>query len=120
LFVIMGAALMMLAIFSSLLLGALATFIGHSGDADAAVGATVLGLTGAAAAVFFGLLSLPSLIAGWGLLKPRRWARILGIIVAALSLMHFPWGTAFGIYALWVLLSKQTEPLFDQPAQRTT
>jgi hypothetical protein len=29
-----------------------------------------------------------------------------------LALIRFPFGTAFGIYALWVLFKKDTEALF--------
>jgi hypothetical protein len=36
----------------------------------------------------------------------RPWARIVAIVVAILGIMHFPLGTALGIYALWALLSE--------------
>ena len=58
------------------------------------------------------LVSLPGLIAGIGLLKFRPWARILGIVVAILNLINIPIGTVVGIYALWVLFSRETERLF--------
>ena len=57
--------------------------------------------------------SIPSLICGVGLLKFKRWARILGIVLAALTLIHFPFGTAFGVYALYVLFQKGTEALLS-------
>ena len=56
---------------------------------------------------------LPSLITGYGLLYFKPWARIVGIVLSAVSLINFPIGTAVGIYGLWVLLNKETERLFD-------
>jgi hypothetical protein len=43
--------------------------------------------------------------------KRRRWARIMGIILAALALPKIPFGTIFGIYALIILFQKDTEVL---------
>lgn len=53
------------------------------------------------------------IIAGIGLLKLRPWARILQIVLAIFSLLWFPVGTAFGIYALWVLLSAEGAAVFS-------
>ena len=57
-------------------------------------------------------LSVPNLIAAWGLFRFRPWARILAIILGVLHLFSFPLGTALGVYTLWVLLSAPTQPLF--------
>ena len=47
----------------------------------------------------------------------RPWARIVGIIVAILSLLNIPLGTIVGVYGLWVLFSKETEQLMaESPA----
>jgi len=43
-------------------------------------------------------------IAGWGLLQREPWARMLTIVLAFLALFNIPFGTALGIYSLWVLL----------------
>jgi hypothetical protein len=64
----------------------------------------------------FIVIGIPSLIAGIGLLKQKRWARILGMIVAVLALASFPVGTAAGIYTLWVLTQKETEQLLGASA----
>jgi hypothetical protein len=61
---------------------------------------------------FIGLLSLPGLVVGIGLTKFRRWARLGGVVLSALNLLNFPLGSALGAYGLWVLLSKESEPLF--------
>jgi zinc-ribbon domain len=49
------------------------------------------------------------LLAGWGLLNYRPWARVLGLVLGVISLLHFPFGTALGIYTLWVLLPAESE-----------
>jgi hypothetical protein len=61
------------------------------------------------------VLSLPSLILGFGLYNFRPWARILGFVLAALNLLNVPFGTAVSLYAFWVLLKPETEQLFRQP-----
>ncbi len=82
----------------------------YSGDAHISV--PLLG--GIGAFIFFVLLvlSLPGLIPGIGLLNFRSWARILAIVISVLDLIHVPFGTALGVYGLWVLLSQGSERLF--------
>lgn len=58
------------------------------------------------------VLSLPSLILGFGLYNLRPWAKILGIVLAAIHLLNVPLGTIISLYAFWVLLNPQTEALF--------
>ena len=101
--------------------GGLAGFVGLSAaphNQDALVAVPILGLIGGALCILLLILSLPSIIAGIGLLKFRPWARILTIVLCALELLNVPIGTAIGVYGLWVLLSSETEPLFrSQPAR---
>jgi hypothetical protein len=54
-------------------------------------------------------ISIPTInvIAGIGLLRYREWARVLALVLAAFMLIGFPFGTAIGIYAFWVLLSNE-------------
>ncbi len=58
------------------------------------------------------VLSLPSLILGFGLYNLRPWAKILGLVLAAIHLFNVPLGTLISVYAFWVLLNPQTEELF--------
>jgi hypothetical protein len=88
-------------------------------DPDAWMALPILGFTGAALGAFMLLLSLPGIIAGIGLLKYRPWARILTIVLSALNLMNLPFGTAVGVYGLWVMLSDEGARLFA-PSIRTT
>src|SRR5262245_61549806 len=92
------------AVFVLFFFGGLATVAGSDNDPGAPVGAAVLGSIGVFAAVFMAVMSIPGFLVGWGLLKFRSWARILGIILSVLSLPGVPVGTVLGIYGLWVLL----------------
>jgi len=98
-----------------LIFGGIAGIVGVSADtaeADRATGMAVLGGIGVVVFIVIVVLSVPSLIAGIGLLKYKPWARILTIVLSALDLVHVPVGTALGIYGLYVLLNQQTEALF--------
>jgi len=102
------------ALFLLLAVGVATGTVGMNADAhDAAIALPIIGLAGSALVAFLLALSLPGVITGIGLLKFRPWARILGIVLGVLHLFYFPFGTALGIYALWVLFSKETETLFS-------
>jgi hypothetical protein len=111
-FIMFGACGLILAMFSSLLFSVLGGIVGMSGDANAPVGVAVLGLAGIALTIVLLCYSIPGIVCGWALLTRRPWARILGIILAAIGLINYPFGTIFGIYALWVLFNKETEQIF--------
>ena len=81
-----------------------------SGDAEAI---RITSLVGTVVAGFVGLLSLPGLLAGVGLLRHWAWARWLTVALAGLDLGAVPIGTIFGIYAIWVLLQEETAKLFE-------
>jgi hypothetical protein len=75
-----------------------------SGDHDAMF---VLNLIANIALIFFIILSIPGLIAGFGLLKRKEWARILTLILSVLDLLNFPIGTAVGVYSIWALSNNE-------------
>jgi predicted nucleic acid-binding Zn ribbon protein len=52
-------------------------------------------------------------IAGWGLLQREPWARVLAIVLGFLSLFNIPFGTAVGIYTLWVLLPAHSHEEYE-------
>lgn len=53
------------------------------------------------------IFSVPSLIAGIGLLNKASWAMTLALILGCLKLISFPIGTAIGVYAIWIYLEDQ-------------
>ena len=104
---LMGAALMLIGF------GGAAGIINASADPEeAALAIPILSIVGTALVIFLFAFSLPSIITGIGLLYFKSWARVLGIVLSAVSLLGFPWVTILGIYGLWVLFSKDTERLF--------
>jgi hypothetical protein len=54
------------------------------------------------------ILAVGGICVGVGLIQRRPWARVAAIILAVLALFHPPFGTALGIYTLWVLLSDES------------
>jgi hypothetical protein len=59
--------------------------------------------------VFLAAVAAVGFFAGWGLLERAPWARTLAIVLSCFSLLHPPFGTALGIYTLWVLLPAKSE-----------
>jgi hypothetical protein len=111
---VFGAIFLMTAAFLMLTIGGAAGIVGMAADPEeAAVAIPILGIAGTALGMMLLVLALPSLVAGWGLLKLKSWARILTIVLSVLNLLNFPVGTVLGIYGLWVLLSKDTDRLFS-------
>ncbi|HPG37999.1 MAG TPA: hypothetical protein PLP19_06655 [bacterium] len=81
-----------------------------SGDEEA------MYITGIVATVLSGLItffSIPGIIGGWGLLKKKKWARIVLLILGALNLLNIPFGTVLGGYTLWALLQDESMKWFE-------
>ena len=114
LYLAVGGCMLMGALFLAMTMGGVAGIVGAAADSeDAALAVPILGIAGTALSAFFGIFSLPSLITGYGLLNLKPWARIVGIVLSAISLIFIPFGTIVGAYGLWVLLNKESERLFS-------
>ena len=61
--------------------------------------------------------AIAGVIAGGGLLSHASWARMLAIVLGCISLIHFPFGTALGIYTLWVLIPECGEAEYQRLAR---
>ena len=59
----------------------------------------------------FGVLHL---VLAWRLFDREPWARMLGIALGCFALLRFPFGTALGIYTLWVLLPESSAREYDR------
>jgi hypothetical protein len=66
------------------------------------------------ALLFSGVVGI---VTGWGLLERQPWARMLAIVMGCLNLIDMPFGTALGIYTLWVLLPRKSEEEYRQIAR---
>jgi zinc ribbon protein len=55
------------------------------------------------------LKAIAGFMAGWGLMQKEPWARTLTLVMGFLELLHVPFGTALGVYTLWVLLAPNAD-----------
>ena len=106
------------------LLGAIAVFGGmalaggamaFAPDVPGWVAALVGGM-GVLVGVFLAAIALPGLALGYGLFARKSWARPLGLLVGALSLLNFPFGTILGVYTIWAMLQTETSVLLGRGA----
>ena len=63
--------------------------------------------------VFVLLMAIAALLAGWGLLRMKQWARWLAFILAIFSLFAFPIGTVIGALIIWYLLKDDVREAFE-------
>jgi len=82
-------------------------------DPNAAAAPAIVGLVIAGIAVLLLVMVIPGILAGWGLLQGKPWARVLTIVLSALNLLSVPIGTALGIYGLWLLTQPEVERQFS-------
>ncbi len=109
-------------------LGILIVFGGAAGAAgfaaadepDAWIAVPILSIVGSLLMLIALTLSIPGIVAAWGLLQYKSWARLLMIVLSFLHLINFPFGTLLAIYGLWVLLTRETEILFGVRPPATT
>ena len=47
------------------------------------------------------LFSLPPILAGYAMLKRKRWAKVMSIVAACVEALSLPFGTALAVYSLW-------------------
>jgi hypothetical protein len=113
--IVMGAIGIVVALLCLVIFGGAAGIVGTSGDPNAGAAAPIVGIVGMVVVGCLVVLSLPGIIVGFGLFQRRAWGRIGGIVLSIFELIMFPFGTIVGVYGLWVLLSKETEPLFAPP-----
>lgn len=64
--------------------------------------------------IFLGFFGVLHLVLAWGLFERQPWARALGLVLGILALLRIPFGTALGIYTLWVLAPEQSAREYDQ------
>jgi hypothetical protein len=66
--------------------------------------------------IFLSVFGLLHLLLAWGLFARQPWARVLGIVLACFALIRIPFGTALGIYTLWVLAPESSGREYDEMA----
>jgi hypothetical protein len=65
-------------------------------------------------AMIFGLMIVPSMVAGYGLKKRKQWARTACMIAGVTASMSAPVGIAVCIYTFWFLFSEPGKVLYGK------
>jgi hypothetical protein len=60
------------------------------------------------------IFGVAHLVLAWGLFQREPWARVLGLVLGILALLRPPFGTALGIYTLWVLLPEHSGQEYER------
>ncbi|HEX8254577.1 MAG TPA: hypothetical protein VF846_15645 [Thermoanaerobaculia bacterium] len=89
------------------------SMLAEDSGSDAQLASGIIGGCITGVAVLFGLMSIPSVIAGWGLSRRKSWSRVLTIVLGALALPQMPLGTALGLYAIIVMFNDETKALLN-------
>jgi len=118
-----GAYRVAAAIFAALFLMGVSTpafmgGIGPRGEPFLPFAPVMSGLA-AVALVFILCTSALAFATGYSLMTRRPWGRTLAIVVAAISLIKLPVGTALGIYTLWVLAPGASGVEYDAMADHS-
>jgi hypothetical protein len=106
-FVLLGISLLALALGTAALV-----------PAAEAGGSLAAGLAAATFASLAGVTMIWGLVHGWdgvALRRHRESGRAVAMVLSVLNLLVLPFGTALGIYALWVLTQDEIRPLFEGP-----
>lgn len=109
---IVSGALTMLVIFGiSLLVTTIMALVSNQIDPnDTAVVELVAKILQVLPTIIVIFFSIPSIIAGIGLLYKQSWAMILALILGCFKLFSFPIGTALGVYTIWVYAEDNKRP----------
>ena len=119
--VVLGVISLLMAMFAGVLFGIFGAFLGaaaagHSDSASPIGGILGFGGAGMIGFILVAVFAVPHFIVAWGLLNRQGWARIFGIVISILSLLHpaVAIGTAIAIYSLIILVQEQTVRLFQR------
>jgi hypothetical protein len=115
--ILLGAMTLVGALILFLVFGGIATAAAATATYGSGVAALIAGSIGAVMFICVGVFAIPQLLLGWGLLNGAPWARVLGIVISILSLVHpvVGLGTLLGIYGLVVLFNPETVQILDGP-----
>ena len=86
--------------------------VGIGLTSDDAEAVRVMPIVGTAVGGLMTTLALPGILTGIGLLKRKPWSRIAAAVLGIINLMNFPFGTAVGVYTLWILLQNEAADHF--------
>jgi hypothetical protein len=97
--------------------GFLGSFGGH-GDFPM-IPAAWMGAVASLVVVISLIFAALSFAVGFALMNRKPWGRTLAIVAAILQLIKIPFGTALGIYTLWVLIPAASSAEYEAIADRS-
>jgi len=117
LFMIWGGLTMLIGA-STLALGiAAAALVASAGRAGTGqFGASLTAVTFMTLAVLALIWGGVHLMVGTVVRRRRHWSSDAALMLGAVDLLLLPYGTALGVYSLWILLREDAKRLFETPA----
>lgn len=101
---------------STLALGVAAVALLASADGGSRFAAGLTAALFTVLAVIAIVWGIAHVAVGVPLRRRRAWARLIALMLGSVDLLLLPYGTALGVYALWVLLSEHGKAAFTAPA----
>jgi hypothetical protein len=89
---------------------AIITSASHGGGGQVAAGLTAAAFT--TLAIIAMVWGVAHVGVGVPLRRHRPWSRLVALMLGSVDLVLMPYGTALGVYALWVLLNEDAKGLF--------
>lgn len=93
--------------FGALTIGSVGWSFIHDLDVPFFVGPVIAAFGG-----LMGIVSILGIVAGVAVMNFQNWARICLLALGFLALLNLPFGTALGIYTIWVLLPLESDTEF--------
>lgn len=87
--------------------------IGTTGTSRDADGAMLMVIFLSIFALFWAAITIPSFVAGYGMLKRKSWAKVWAMVAGGVAGMHFPLGTALCVYTFWFLFSNGGNKMYE-------
>ena len=115
LFIVWGLLTVLVGV-STLALGVGAVALITSASRGGGGGRVAAGITAAAftTLAFIAMLwGAAHVIVGVPLRRCTPWSRLIALMLGSVDLLLLPYGTALGVYALWVLLTEDGKALFS-------
>ena len=107
--IIYGSLVGLSFVFIGVIISAFAPFITEAiQEENGAEGALAFELVASIIRVIFTFIfifsALPSIIGGIGLLQHKSWGLLITLIAGCISIFSFPFGTALGVYTIYVFV----------------
>lgn len=117
--IVYGAITSLIFIFIGVIISAFLPFIMEAiieeeGPDGAMIFEMVAGIIKTVFTFIFLLSALPSIIGGIGVIQGKDWGLTVTLIAGCISIFSFPFGTALGVYSLYVFIENNKQRRNDE------